>query len=84
MSYEWLPPYCQVCKIVGHVCGKGRYNTTRFVPANQQKKSSQIWRKKVVQSSLSTADKNMENIDNVDTHSVSTIIPENGTKGTST
>ncbi|XP_056698054.1 uncharacterized protein [Spinacia oleracea] len=38
VEYEWLPPYCQNCKIVGHDCTQTKVNTTRFRPAAVQKK----------------------------------------------
>nr|XP_021851937.1 uncharacterized protein LOC110791493 [Spinacia oleracea] len=31
--YDWLPPYCGTCKVVGHVCGEGRKQSARFKPA---------------------------------------------------
>ncbi|XP_021859177.2 uncharacterized protein [Spinacia oleracea] len=30
--YDWLPPYCGTCKVVGHICGEGMKQTTRFKP----------------------------------------------------
>ncbi|XP_056697410.1 uncharacterized protein [Spinacia oleracea] len=50
VEYEWLPPYCQDCKIVGHDCAHTKVNTTRFRPAAvQKKKVVRVWKPKVVQ-----------------------------------
>ena len=50
VEFEWLPPYCQKCKIVGHDCTQTRVNTTRFRPADvQRKKVVKVWKPKAVQ-----------------------------------
>ncbi|XP_021839712.2 uncharacterized protein [Spinacia oleracea] len=47
--YEWLPPFCTKCNLVGHVCGKGNGSMTRFQPARQQqKKIVQVWQPKKI------------------------------------
>ncbi|XP_056697757.1 uncharacterized protein [Spinacia oleracea] len=44
VEYDWLPPYCSTGKIVGHVCGHGKQNTSRLMLATQvQKKVSKVW-----------------------------------------
>ncbi|XP_056685683.1 uncharacterized protein [Spinacia oleracea] len=44
VDYDWLPPFCPTCKMIGHVCGKDKKNTTRLVPAaHAQKKVQKVW-----------------------------------------
>ncbi|XP_021846427.1 uncharacterized protein [Spinacia oleracea] len=47
VEYEWLPPFCNTCKVVGHTCSKEKNNTTIFKPATlHQKKVKKVWRPK--------------------------------------
>ncbi|XP_021857234.2 uncharacterized protein [Spinacia oleracea] len=57
VEYEWLPPFCKECQIIGHDCSvkKGQ---TRYQPATHvqplQKKVTKVWKpKKVVNAAVS-------------------------------
>ncbi|XP_056688055.1 uncharacterized protein [Spinacia oleracea] len=50
VDYDWLPPFCKDCKVIGHDCQVKKSNATRFQPAvHVPKKVNKVWKPKKVQ-----------------------------------